>query len=136
MMKVEQLHHIALTVTDIDRSVPWYQRVLGLAEAGRREEPDTGLRTVFLRPPGDEFVVVLTQRPGATQLAPYDGAAGLDHIAFRVASTDELRTWEEHLASHRVAYVPARNSLVIPGASAVLFQDPDAIQLEIIAEAG
>ena len=34
------LHHIALTVTDLDASIAWYERVFGLAF--RMEEPHPG----------------------------------------------------------------------------------------------
>lgn len=53
MSKLMSVHHLALTVTDVDRSVPWYARVLELEEFTRREDPETGLRKVVLRSPSE-----------------------------------------------------------------------------------
>lgn len=131
MWKLSNLYHLALTVTDVDRSVPWYERVLDLTETNRREDADTGIRKVYLRAPGDEFYVVLVQHPD-TARGGFDGRrAGLDHIAFKVDSYAALKEWERRLADYSVTYAPATASRTVPGASVVVFCDPDGIQLEV-----
>ncbi|MEU6645977.1 VOC family protein [Saccharomonospora sp. NPDC046836] len=134
MSILTSVHHLALTVTDVDRSVPWYVRVLGLAEVSRREEPDRGLRKVMLRAPDGGFAVVLVQHEHGER-SPFDERrTGLDHIAFTVRSRSELAQWEERLAGYSVTYTPATPSRAVPGAEVVVFRDPDGIQLEVWAD--
>lgn len=133
MAKLTGVHHLALTVTDVDRSVPWYERVLDLRETRRREDPDTGLRKVVLQAPGDAFSVVLLQHPD-TERGPFDERrTGLDHAAFTVPTYAELRQWEQRLAEYGVEYSPAKQSRTLPGSAVVVFRDPDGIQLEVWA---
>ncbi len=131
MAKLMSVHHLALTVTDVDRSVPWYVRVLDLEEVTRREEPDTGLRKVVLRSAGDEFSVVLVQHADTGRRGFDERRTGLDHVAFRVQSTAELAEWECRLAEFGVSYLPAAPSRTFEGSMVVVFRDPDGIQLEI-----
>jgi glyoxylase I family protein len=131
MPKLTNLYHLALAVTDVDRSVPFYERVLELTETTRREDPETGIRKVYLRAPGEDFYVVLVQHP-ATERGSFDGRrTGLDHIAFKVDSYAALKEWEQRLADYSVTYTPATASRSVPGASVVVFSDPDGIQLEV-----
>jgi len=102
MAKLMSVHHLALTVTDVDRSVPWYVRVLDLEEVTRREEPDTGLRKVVLRSAGDEFSVVLVQHENTGRRGFDERRTGLDHVGFMVPTRDDLERWQEHLQRHGV----------------------------------
>ncbi|GAA1980024.1 VOC family protein [Amycolatopsis minnesotensis] len=134
MSKLTSVHHLALTVTDVDRSVPWYERVLGLVEFARREDAETGLRKVVLRSPGEEFSVALVQHPYADRRPFDERVTGLDHVAFKVSSQADLRQWEERLAEYGVTYTPAKPSRTLPGSLVVVLRDPDGIQLEIWAD--
>jgi glyoxylase I family protein len=134
MPKLMSVHHLALTVTDVDRSVPWYARVLDLEEVTRREEPDTGLRKVVLRSAGDEFSVVLVQHADTGRRGFDERRAGLDHVAFKVGSTADLAEWEERLAEFGVSYLPTAPSRTFEGSLVIVFRDPDGIQLEIWAD--
>ena len=66
------LDHIALRVTDVDRSIAFYQKHLGLRGGGQ------GGRSAFLSPPGGQFVLALFK--GDT--------AGLDHYCYRINRFD------------------------------------------------
>lgn len=134
MCTLTGMHHLALTVTDVDRSVPWYERVLNLKEVARREDAATGIRKVVLRGRTDSFAVVLLQHPD-TELGDFDERrAGLDHVAFMVDSHAELKDWETRLAEYGVTYTPAKASRTLPGSEVVVFRDPDGIQLEVWAD--
>ena len=131
MPKLTSVHHLALTVTDVDRSVPWYVRVLDLEESHRREDPETGVRKVVLRSAGDGFSVVLVQHPIAIRPAFDERRTGLDHVAFSVSSRAELTEWEDRLREYGVSYLPATESQTFEGSSVIVFRDPDGIQLEV-----
>ena len=45
MLSVEQIDHIALTVSDVERSVAWYREILGLE---RRHEKEWGSNPAFM----------------------------------------------------------------------------------------
>ncbi|MDT8910629.1 VOC family protein [Amycolatopsis sp. PS_44_ISF1] len=134
MPKLTSVHHLALTVTDVDRSVPWYARVLDLEETHRREDPDTGIHKVVLRSAGDGFSIVLVQHPDTGRRGFDERRTGLDHVAFSVSSKAELGDWEERLDEFGVSYTPPTESRTFEGSSVIVFRDPDGIQLEIWSE--
>src|ERR1700722_18188303 len=83
----------ALTVSDIDRSVAWYETLLGTAPIFVGDEPAFRF-AVWLEP-----VFGLHQRHDGC-----DGEGiidehrlGLEHIAFSCASRNELEAWLERL---------------------------------------
>lgn len=111
MFQLQQLDHIALTVRDVDKSVRWYQNVLGLV---RQYEEVWG-----------SFPAVLSV--SGTSLGPCGpGEICIRHVAFR---TD------------RGNFDRARNDLAEMGikiefqdheiAHSIYFLDPDGHQLEI-----
>ncbi|TVT61763.1 glyoxalase [Amycolatopsis rhizosphaerae] len=134
MPTLTDVHHLALAVTDVDRSVPWYERVLELKEVARREDPSTGLRKVLLRDRTDTFSVMLVQRPETERVAFDRRHTGLDHLAFKVDSHFELQEWEQRLAEYGVTHRPITASRTLPGSSVLVFHDPDGIQLEVWAD--
>lgn len=136
MPSLTGVHHVALTVTDVERSVPWYERVLGFTTIGRDDEDDTGLRKVFLRGPGFGLTLTLVQHPaGAGTL--FDACRpGLDHLTFTVPSTDSLREWTDRLSEHGVTFSPVAEEPTAPGSAVIALRDPDGIQLVLWAEKG
>jgi glyoxylase I family protein len=134
MPELACVQHIALTVTDVDRSVPWYERVLGLKEVARREEPESGLRKVVLRSLGDGLTLLLVQHPGTVRRAPRERRTGLDHVAFGVCSRAALAHWEDRLEEFGVPYLPPAPSRTLPGSTVLAFHDPDGIPVEIWAD--
>jgi catechol 2,3-dioxygenase-like lactoylglutathione lyase family enzyme len=128
------VHHLGLTVRDVDASAAWYQRVLGFEIAGRFEAPDGARRKVFLRHAGFGVRVGLTQHRDGAQESFDETRIGLDHLALVVGSRDELDVWEAQLADAGVTASPIAPANTIPGAFVLVFRDPDNIQLELVAE--
>jgi catechol 2,3-dioxygenase-like lactoylglutathione lyase family enzyme len=130
---VEGLHHIGLTVCDIEASEVWYTQVLGLTRAF--VEPHHGGGTgyaVVLHRPGTSLFLGLDKHE-ANQGERFDeGHTGLDHVAFHIADRTELDAWVEHFDRQGVPH-SGINEFTEPFPFAVLvFRDPDNIQLELI----
>ncbi len=117
---IERVSHLQLNVSDLDASVAWYQRALGLTEL--RGEPG---RYVVLQSAGGEFRLVLSAggsagRPGA-----------LDHVALAVSDVDALSAWCGHLTEIGISHEGIKSN--IAGRSVDLF-DPDGNNIELISE--
>jgi catechol-2,3-dioxygenase len=120
--------HVALTVTDLDRSAPWYERLFGTTPV---IDEDTGpfRHVVWLL--GGHTLVGLHQFPDPVSRDPFnERRAGLDHLAFACANRDELVRWEARL---RELGVPNGGIVDAPYGSGLSFRDPDNIALEFFA---
>ncbi len=129
MPRFSGIHHVALTVTDLSISVPFYEKLLGSSPVTTMTDgPFT--RRVFALPGG--------QGLGLTQHVTSSGAsfdptiAGLDHVGFACADRDEVVAWAAHL--DRIAVVHSGVQDADYG-SALSFTDPDGNALEFFASA-
>jgi glyoxylase I family protein len=128
------IHHIGFTVRDVDASAAWYEDVLGFRRVGGYTAPDGARRKVFLRHDGLRTRLGLTQHREGDQQAFDETRVGLDHLAFGVTSLAELEEWAERLSDRAVTHSPIAPANSIPGAFALVFRDPDNIQLELFAD--
>ena len=134
MADIERIHHLGLTVADVEASAQWYSEVLGFTRSGDFESPDGERRKVFLQHPRLNVRVGLVQHAVSSK-QPFDETeTGLDHLAFKVSSRGELERWRDHLTQAGVAFSPIAESFSIPGAAVIVFRDPDNIQLELFAD--
>ena len=133
-MTINRIHHLGLTVTDVDVSSDWYAAVLGFHRVGDYASPDGTRRKVFMRHDGFAVRLGLCQHAATGPDRFEETRVGLDHVAFAVEDADELRAWESRLRGHDVHYTSATPANTLEGALVVVFRDPDNIQLELIAD--
>ena len=121
------LSHVALTVTDLSVSEPWYTRVFGV---GPVLDEDTGpFRHIVYSLGGTLFG--LHGFPDLTTKEPFDERVpGLDHVSFGVANRAELVEWAARLDELGVAHGEIKDAGYGSGLS---FRDPDNIALELFA---
>lgn len=126
--------HVRLTVTDIERSRQFYESVFGwpvLLEVPDNADEATRNQLSFLFGGViyDLGGTLLGLRPVAAGRFDED-RVGLDHIAFRLTTRDELDSAAAHLDDLGVTHEPIKDI----GPSYILeFRDPDNIALELTA---
>ncbi|GAC1473558.1 MAG: VOC family protein [Chloroflexota bacterium] len=135
-----KLHHIALTVSDLDASIEWYQKVFGLTY--RLEEGHQGGTGKLLADDAWQMVVVLHRHDSNEKERFKETRTGLDHLGMAVGTRDDLESWQTHLEKMGVKKSPAANRPCTqspitdrPYGSVLVFRDPDNIQLEMFAPA-
>lgn len=129
MPSITAIHHLSLTVTDLERSVRWYTEVLGFAID--RQIEGAGFRRTRLRQAGTQVILTLTQHDRPTSQRFAGTGVGLDHLAFLVPSVADVEAWEQVLERHGVPHSEVKREL--PEVARLVFRDPDNIQLEVMS---
>lgn len=132
------IHHLRLTVTDLQRSRRFYTTLLGFSvvvESPAQDDPEAAAMYALL------FGGIVMARGnllmGLRPVAPAGDAfsedrVGLDHLSFDVPGHDDLERavalFDEHAVPHGpITALPAFGIYVLP------FRDPDNIALELTA---
>jgi catechol-2,3-dioxygenase len=119
--------HVAVTVTDLSVSTPWYER---LFEQTAVLDEDTGpFRHVVFALGGTLFGLhTFADTDQATAFTPR--RRGLDHVAFGCGDRGELEKWQDRLDTLGVEHGGIVDAHYGSGIS---FKDPDGIALEFFA---
>ena len=133
-----RMHHVALTVTDLDASIGWYERVFGISY--RMDGPHEGGVGKLLADDAFELVIVLHRHDTNEGELFAETRTGLDHTGFSVPSRADLEAWQSHLETNGVTRCAAADKPLTqspiadePYGSVLVFRDPDNIQLEFFA---
>jgi glyoxylase I family protein len=135
-----RLHHLALTVADLDASVQWYEAVFNVQPV--MDVPHQGGVGRILAD-ADQTLMFALHRHDANDGGLFaETTTGLDHAGLHVPARDDLETWQDHLEAHGVVRAEAADKPLTqspiadePYASVLVFRDPDNIQLELFAPA-
>jgi catechol 2,3-dioxygenase-like lactoylglutathione lyase family enzyme len=122
-MKVQELNHVAIYVTDVPRSVDFYHRVLKLESLPR---PAFDFPGAWFRLGASQELHLIGDRG-----EPYPEMNRNNHFALRV---DDIDSWQSHLAEARATF--ARKKLRPDGAWQIFVSDPDGHTIELFVPAG
>jgi glyoxylase I family protein len=132
---VRGVDHLDLVVTDLERSLEFYNGLLQPLGFTRNSEieGERGERVVYIGGTGGASVS-LRQAQSDAHPTPYDRyAVGVHHVAFFADSreaVDERAAWLRERGAE-IESEPAEYDYT-PGYYAVFFYDPDGIKLEIL----
>jgi len=125
MSIARKLLHTRYRVNDIEKTVRFYQEVLGLEEVRRHKSP-RGSELAFLKAPESEELIEICYFPnsGSVQVQP-----DLTHLAFEV---DSLEEFGKHLAKFGLKYSDGP-TLRPDGSGGFAFIDaPEGYEIELI----
>jgi catechol 2,3-dioxygenase-like lactoylglutathione lyase family enzyme len=118
-MKLEALDHVGLAVLDVDRSIEWYQRVLGLERAF---EEAWGTYPAILVT-GGSGVALFPARGAHVEPSTFDS---LPHVGFRASA----QAYEQARAELQASGIEFRES-DHKVAKSIYVLDPDSHLIEI-----
>ena len=132
------LHHIALTVTDLDASIAWYERIFAIRYV--MDGPHEGGVGKLLADDAFELVIVLHRHDANEGELFGETRTGLDHVGLSVPTRADLEAWQDHLEANGVVRAQAADKPLTQSpisdeiyGSVLVFRDPDNIQLELFA---
>jgi catechol 2,3-dioxygenase len=115
---------VHLTVSDLARSLEYYERAIGL-QVHARENTHPGAGGSARLGAGGEDLLVLQEEPGAE---PAPSHTGLFHFALLVPGRDDLARWLVHAAQEQIPLEGMSDHLV---SEALYLRDPDWHGIEI-----
>jgi glyoxylase I family protein len=131
---LQGIHHLGITVSDIERSEEWYGRVLGLKRVfvENHYASKAGGYCVVLGNETQTFNLGLDHHPENDGTAFDARRNGLDHVCFLIGTRSDLEHWARHLQSENVEHSPIYDIEGFP--MAVLnFRDLDGIPIELMS---
>ncbi|MDN6200820.1 MAG: VOC family protein [Micrococcaceae bacterium] len=129
-MTFPPIAHVALTVTDLDRSSAWYERLLGVSPV---LDEDAGGFWHKVYPLDGGMLLGLHFHPVTDSTDRFDARrAGMDHVGFGCADYQELVRWRDQLDTWGIEHGEIVEAHYGSGLS---FADPDGNALEFFAPA-
>ncbi|MEA2434930.1 MAG: glyoxylase family protein [Actinomycetota bacterium] len=134
MPDITGLSHLTLTVTDVDRSLDWYQQLLGVQMIFEGEEPENAVtRFVVTIHPTSALILGLRKHRSTADERFDETKVGMDHVAFQVGSRAVMDEWVARLDELGIEHSGVKDAAY---GSVITFRDPDNIQLELFALPG
>jgi catechol 2,3-dioxygenase len=130
-LKPVALDHVNIYVRNAARSHEWYTDILGLHTQDIFYHPGTEkMRAAFLACDRDHAHDIALFEVGDEAASPQKGQVGLNHVAWRMATLDDLAEMYQKLKSKGVPVHVADHTVSI----GVYFADPDGNGLEVYYE--
>ncbi|MDQ3946405.1 MAG: VOC family protein [Actinomycetota bacterium] len=127
MSLIKGYHHVSLSVSDLGKSTEWYREVLEFEVVAEIE--GEGFRRARLRAPESGVTLTLTSHEGNSGEAFDERRPGLDHVAFQMASPEDINALKGRFEQLGINHSEIKQSS--SGTAMITVRDPDNIQLEV-----
>lgn len=118
--------YVGIRVTNLQKSIDFYAKILGMKVAGRGKCEQTKGETVGLKSEDEGFLLELNYyEDGSPYDTNYVVGEGLDHLAFHVDDLDKALE-EARKAGHRTIL-----KMKADGGQWAYIEDPDGIWIEL-----
>jgi lactoylglutathione lyase len=118
--------YVGIRVTDLQKSIDFYTKILGMKVSGRGKIEQTKGETVGLQSEKDGFVLELNYyEKDSPYNTKYNVGEGLDHLAFKVDNLDKALK-EAKKAGYRTIL-----EMKADGSQWAYVEDPDGIWIEL-----
>ena len=121
----DHLGHVNIYVRNAELSHKWYEDILGLHTYDFKPG-----RAAFMSANLDESHEIALMEVGDDALLPQKGQVGLNHMAWRMKSLDDLKELYHRLEEKKVNAQPADHGLSLE----LYFTDPDGNGIEVYYE--
>ena len=124
--------HTMIRVRDLDKSLDFYTRLLGMTQLRRKDFPGGKFTLAFVGYGGEADHTVIELTHNWDQEEPYDLGSGFGHVAIGVA---DIYATCERLKAEGVA-IPRPPGPMKHGTTVIAFiEDPDGYKIELIERA-
>src|SRR5712692_6797616 len=123
------LHHLALICSDVERTIQFYQELIGFPLVELMENRDYKGSTHLFFDMGNDNLLAFFDFPGLGLQPGVESIGSVQHIAI---STDpaNLERIKRRLEAKGIQYLGPDRGVT----TSIYFKDPDGIQIELIAE--
>jgi lactoylglutathione lyase len=126
MLMKTKFTYVGIRVTNLEKSIQFYTKILGLTVTGRGKTEQTKGETVGLESEKGGFVLELNHyEKDSPYNTKYVVGEGLDHLAFKVDDLDKA------LEEARLAGYPTILKMETKGGRWAYIEDPDGIWIEL-----
>jgi glyoxylase I family protein len=123
------VHHVALICSDVERTIRFYQDLVGFPLVEMLENRDYPGSTHFFFDLGNHNLLAFFDFPGLGLESAIEAIGSLQHLAIS-ATPEQFERIKARLDEHGVEYLGPDRGVE----ESIYFKDPDNIQIEITRE--
>jgi len=130
-MTLGTMNHLGLTVSNLEKSEPFYEAILGFMGYQQVEKNETFIMW-WLQNAG--AILISSANPNSPNKFHDRYSPGLHHLAFNADSREQVDSLYKLIQEIGATVLdpPAEYNQYAPGYYAVFFADPDGIKLELV----
>ena len=129
-VEVNGIAHIQMTVNDIDRCMPFWEKFCHFLEMKTLVKNETTLYCI-----GSRTGILIREAPKDKKNVRFDqDTSGLHHFCFRAKAkedVDAIASFVKQEVDAKIIHEAEDGSHFAPGYYSILFEDPDGIRVEV-----